>query len=141
VAVEEFNRRAVRALERAQQATGIRSAEAFAGRLSDRAGGSPDGSTYRRWIRGESAIPAWALIAAADESRLSPNDLLGWDGSATGDAEIRFEAELRTVQQELEQQGRLLAHTTTTIELLRAAMQNAGIEVDEEPERRASGDR
>lgn len=75
-------------------------------------------------------IPAWDLIAAADESRLSPNEMLGWDGSGTSDADIRLEAELRTVQQELEQQGRILAHITTTIDQLRSAIESAGIRVD-----------
>lgn len=100
--VEDFNRRAVQGLERAQQASGLRSAEAFAGRLAQRAGGSPDGSTYRRWIRGESVIPAWALIAAADECELSPNDLLGWNGTTDASVEaVAFAGRLGQLEREI----------------------------------------
>lgn len=71
MSVNDYNRQAIRALERAQTATGIRSAAAFARRLADRTGGPPNASTFQRWIRGESAIPAWALIAAAEEAQVS----------------------------------------------------------------------
>ena len=109
MAIEDFNQRALRGLERAQQASGARSAEAFAGRLAVRVGGSPDGSTYRRWIRAENVIPAWALIAAADECELSPDALLNWEGSAVNEAELlglpkrmeAQEAELRALREEV----------------------------------------
>jgi hypothetical protein len=78
--VNDYNRRGIRALELAQKACGIRSAEAFAKLLAERTGGSsPDGSTYRRWLRGDGVIPAWAIIAAAEEAHESFDSLLGAD--------------------------------------------------------------
>jgi hypothetical protein len=77
VSVEEYNRRGIDALERAQKARGIRSAEAFARLLALRTGGSPDGSTYRRWLRGDGVVPVWALVAAAEEADSSFDALLG----------------------------------------------------------------
>ena len=86
-----------------------RSAEAFAGRIADRVGGAPDPSTYRRWLRGDSVIPAWVIIAAAEESGLTPNDLLSGAWSGADQATIsglpaRVEAqetELRTLRDEV----------------------------------------
>lgn len=69
----------IRALERAQASLGIRSGAAFARRLAQRTGGPPDPSTYQRWLRGDSVVPAWALLAAADEAQQSLDDLLGRD--------------------------------------------------------------
>jgi hypothetical protein len=68
VSVDDYNRRVIRALEQAQARAGVRSAAAFARRLAARAGGSPDASTYQRWLRGDSLAPAWALVAAAEEA-------------------------------------------------------------------------
>jgi hypothetical protein len=63
---EEFNRHAIRALERAQRARGVKSNQAFARLLADRAGGTPSGSAYHRWLSGESIVPAWVLEVAAE---------------------------------------------------------------------------
>jgi hypothetical protein len=67
VSVDDYNRRVIRAMEQAQARAGVRSAAAFARRLAERGGGSPDASTYQRWLRGDSLAPAWALVAAAEE--------------------------------------------------------------------------
>jgi hypothetical protein len=74
--VDDFNRRAIDALRHAQQASGARSANAFARQMADRASGSPSASTYRRWITGEAIVPAWALEVAAEVAGLSLHALL-----------------------------------------------------------------
>jgi hypothetical protein len=80
VSVEDYNRQVIRALEQAQARVGVRSAAAFARRLATRAGGSPDASTYQRWLRGDSLAPAWALVAAAEEAGEGLDGLLGLAG-------------------------------------------------------------
>jgi hypothetical protein len=77
VSVDDYNRRVIRALEQAQARAGVRSAAAFARRLAKRGGGSPDASTYQRWLRGNSLAPAWALVAAAEEAGEGLDGLLG----------------------------------------------------------------
>jgi hypothetical protein len=74
--VDDYNRRAIDALRHAQQASGARSANAFARLMAERAHGSPSSSTYRRWITGEAIVPAWALQVAADVAGLSVHALL-----------------------------------------------------------------
>jgi hypothetical protein len=66
MAVEEYNRRAVTALTRAQRMSDAPSGSAFARMLAARAGGAPSGTSYRRWINEEALVPAWALEAAAE---------------------------------------------------------------------------
>jgi hypothetical protein len=78
VNVENYNRRVIRAFERAQARSGARSAAAFARELAARGGGSPDASTYQRWLRGDSLAPAWALVAAAETAGESLDALLGF---------------------------------------------------------------
>jgi hypothetical protein len=78
--VDDYNRRVIRAMEQAQAHAGIRSAAAFARRLATRTGGSPDASTYQRWLRGDSLAPAWALVAAAEEAGEGLDGLLGLSG-------------------------------------------------------------
>jgi hypothetical protein len=80
VSVDDYNRQVIRALEQAQARAGVRSAAAFARRLATRTGGSPDASTYQRWLRGDSLAPAWALVAAAEEAGEDLDELLGLDG-------------------------------------------------------------
>jgi hypothetical protein len=80
VSVDDYNRRVIRALEQAQARAGVRSAAAFARRLAERGGGSPDASTYQRWLRGDSLAPAWALVAAAEEAGAGLDGLLGLAG-------------------------------------------------------------
>jgi len=80
VSVDDYNRRVIRALEQAQARAEVRSAAAFARRLAKRAGGSPDPSTYQRWLRGDSLAPAWALVAAAEEAGEGLDGLLGLAG-------------------------------------------------------------
>lgn len=99
--VEDYNRRGIEALERAQKAAGIRSAQEFARRLASRTGGPPDGSTYRRWLHGDGAVPAWALIAAAEEAQESLSILLNDESSSTATA-----SELRQLRRTI---GRLNA--------------------------------
>lgn len=76
VQLEDYNRMGRLALERAQKARGIRSAEAYAKLLADRTGGSPSSSTYHRWLRGETPIPLWVILVAAEESQQSLDSLL-----------------------------------------------------------------
>jgi hypothetical protein len=76
VRVEGYNQLGVRALQRAQNARGVRSAEGFAKLLAERTGGSPSSSTYHRWLRGEAPIPLWIVLAAAEESQQSLDALL-----------------------------------------------------------------
>lgn len=66
MAVDEYNRRAVAALVRAQRMSAAPTGSAFARMLAERAGGPPSGTSYRRWINEEALIPAWALEAAAE---------------------------------------------------------------------------
>jgi hypothetical protein len=80
VTVDDYNRQVIRALEQAQARAGVRSAAAFARRLAQRAGGSPDASTYQRWLRGDSLAPGWALVAAAEEAGEGLDELLGLAG-------------------------------------------------------------
>jgi hypothetical protein len=80
VSVDDYNRQVIRALEQAQTRAGVRSAAAFARRLATRTGGSPDASTYQRWLRGDSIAPAWALVAAAEEADEGLDGLLGLAG-------------------------------------------------------------
>jgi hypothetical protein len=76
VAVDDYNRRAVAALDRAQALSGARSANAFARLLAERASGSPSASTYRRWIVGEAVVPAWAIEVAAEVAGTTVQGLL-----------------------------------------------------------------
>jgi hypothetical protein len=106
--VDNFNRRAIDALRHAQQASGARSANAFARQMADRANGSPSASTYRRWITGEAIVPAWALQVAAEVTGLSLHTLLephevdappdGWRARVE-DAIGRLESEMIEVRQ------------------------------------------
>jgi hypothetical protein len=63
----DYNAAGARALERAQKASGVRSAEAFAKLLAARTGGQPSTSTYHRWLRGDAPIPFWVVLAAAEQ--------------------------------------------------------------------------
>jgi hypothetical protein len=76
VGFDEYNEAAIRALERAQKARGVRSAEAFVKLLAARTGGYPSSSTYHRWLRGETPIPAWVVLVAAEEAQQSLDGLL-----------------------------------------------------------------
>ncbi len=76
VSVEDYNRRAAAALERAQRAAGVRSAEAFAKAIADHVGGAPAGSTYRRWVQEQQAVPGWALIAVGELTGASLDELV-----------------------------------------------------------------
>jgi hypothetical protein len=76
VAIDDYNRRAVAALERAQALSGARSANGFARLLAERASGSPSASTYRRWILGEAVVPAWAVEVAAEVAGTTVQGLL-----------------------------------------------------------------
>ena len=80
VNVDDYNQRAIGALEQAQARARVRSAAAFAHRLAERGGGSPDASTYQRWLRGDPLAPAWALVAAAEEADAGVDGLLGLAG-------------------------------------------------------------
>lgn len=73
---DDYNRQGIQALKRAQAALGIRNTDEFAKTLAERTGGSPSGSTYRRWLRGDAVIPMWAVLAAADAAHARLEDLL-----------------------------------------------------------------
>lgn len=76
MAIEEYNRRAIAVLERAQRLSEARSASGFARAIAELAGGSPSGTSYRRWITGEALVPAWALEAAAEAAGKTLLELL-----------------------------------------------------------------
>ena len=76
VRVDDYNQLAIRALERAQKTRGARSAEAFSKLLAERTGGYPSSSTYHRWLRGESPIPLWVVLVAAEETENTLDALL-----------------------------------------------------------------
>jgi hypothetical protein len=97
VAVDDYNRKVIRALEAAQQTAEIRSAAAFARALGARSGGPPDASTYQRWLRGDSLVPAWALLAAADEAGQTIDSLLG---SAPDDRLAQLERRIEFLESE-----------------------------------------
>jgi len=97
---EDYNKRVIQALEQAQAALGIRSAAAFARRLATRSGGPPDISTYQRWLRGESLIPAWALVAAAEEVNQGVDVLLGISQSDTNRLST-FQTVISTLQAQM----------------------------------------
>jgi hypothetical protein len=109
VAIDEYNRRAIAALSRAQQLAGARSANAFARSLAERGHGSPSASTYRRWVAGEAVVPAWALQVAADVAGTNVQALLDNESGATSvpadwrarvdDAIGRLESEMIEVRQ------------------------------------------
>lgn len=108
VAVDEYNRRAVAALERAQTLSGIRSAAGFARLLAERASGSPSPSTYRRWTTGEAVVPAWAVEVAAEVAGTTVQGLLadeqpGFDEWRTQIEETlgRLEAEIIELRQHI----------------------------------------
>jgi hypothetical protein len=77
VSVEDYNRRVAEAMDRAQRALGIRSAEAFARALAQRVGGAPAASTYRRWLQAQQAVPGWALLAASEMAGVGLDTLVG----------------------------------------------------------------
>jgi Asp-tRNA(Asn)/Glu-tRNA(Gln) amidotransferase A subunit family amidase len=101
--VDDFNRRAIDALRHAQQASGARSANAFARQMADRANGSPSASTYRRWITGEAIVPAWALEVAAEVAGLSLGALLEPHDAETppDDWRARVEAAIGRLESEM----------------------------------------
>lgn len=111
MSIEDYNRQVVEALEKAQRAAGVKSGAAFARLLARHTGGSPDTSTYNRWLRGEAAVPAWALLLASRESNLGLDALVadddgrlttldGWRAQIV-EAIGRLEAELIEVRQHL----------------------------------------
>jgi hypothetical protein len=94
MAVEEYNRRAVAALRRAQQMSHAPSANAFARMIAARADGSPSGTSYRRWVTGEAVVPAWALEAAAEVAGVSLPGLLSDDGQLDEGASPEWRTEM-----------------------------------------------
>jgi hypothetical protein len=128
--VDDYNRRAIAALRQAQQASGARSATAFARLLADHANGSPSASTYRRWITGEAIVPAWALQLAAEVAGLSVQQLLAGPGSDEAfaddwrlrveDAIGRLESEMIEVRQRVglpwQGEGRGTAAGSSTVQ-------------------------
>jgi len=98
--VADYNRRVSRALQQAQDAVGIRSAAEFARRIAARSGGAPDTSTYQRWLRAETNIPAWALVMAAEEAQSSVDTLLGI-GDRDTERMSRLEAMISDLQRQM----------------------------------------
>jgi hypothetical protein len=108
VAVDDYNRRAIAALERAQALSGARSANAFARLLAERANGTPSPSTYRRWISGDAVVPAWAVEVAAEVAGTTgqalfedPAPRLDEWRSQIDEAIGRLEAEIIEIRQHL----------------------------------------
>jgi hypothetical protein len=104
VAVEEYNRRAVTALTRAQRMSDAPSGSAFARRLAERAGGAPSGTSYRRWINEEALVPAWALEVAAEVAGTTLAELLSADtglDAESADWRVQMEDTIGRLQAEL----------------------------------------
>jgi hypothetical protein len=103
VTVDEYNRRAIAALSRAQQLAGARSGNAFARMLSERGNGSPSASTYRRWIAGEAVVPAWAVQVAAEVADTTVQALLeGLDTQAvSGNWQAQIEGAIGRLESEM----------------------------------------
>jgi hypothetical protein len=101
VAVDEYNQRAVAALERAQARSGAGSANAFARLLAERASGSPSASTYRRWIAREATVPAWALDVAAEVTGTTVDGLFH-DAQRTESGRPPLDSVLARMQQGLD---------------------------------------
>jgi hypothetical protein len=101
VAVDDYNRRAVAALERAQALSGARSANGFARLLAERASGSPSASTYRRWIIGEAVVPAWAIEVAAEVAGTTVHALLEDERPGLDDWQAQIEESIGRLEGEI----------------------------------------
>jgi hypothetical protein len=101
VAVDDYNRRAVAALERAQTLSGARSANAFARLLAERASGSPSASTYRRWIVGEAVVPAWAIEVAAEVAGTTVQGLVEGERQGLDDWRAQIEESIGRLEGEM----------------------------------------
>jgi len=101
VAVDDYNRRAVAALERAQALSGARSANGFARLLAERASGSPSASTYRRWIIGEAVVPAWAIEVAAEVAGTTVQGLLADERAELDDWRAQIEESIGRLEGEI----------------------------------------
>jgi hypothetical protein len=108
VAVEEYNRRVAHAMERAQRALGLRSAEAFARALSDRVGGAPAGSTYRRWLQEQQVVPGWALVAAGELTGMGLDALMG-NVTVSAGSQSELAAQVGELRREVEALQRQVA--------------------------------
>jgi hypothetical protein len=122
VSVEDYNRRVAEAMDRAQRALGIRSAEAFARALAERVGGAPAGSTYRRWLQAQQAVPGWALLAASEISGLSLDTLVGEADLSKGQGTATLADQVGELQRQVETLRRQVA------DLQVEAMDRAGAE-------------
>lgn len=104
MAVDDYNRRAVATLARAQRMSGAASGSAFARMLAERAGGAPSGTSYRRWINEEALVPAWALEAAADVAGTTLAELASADAALdteSADWRTRMEDTIGRLQAEI----------------------------------------
>ena len=101
MAVDDYNRRAVAALERAQALSGARSANGFARLLAERASGSPSASTYRRWIIGEAVVPAWAIEVAAEAAGTTVQSLLEDERPGLDDWRAQIEESIGRLEGEI----------------------------------------
>ena len=101
MAVDDYNRRAVAALERAQALSGARSANGFARLLAERASGSPSASTYRRWIIGEAVVPAWAIEVAAEVAGTTVQGLLADETPGLDDWRAQIEESIGRLEGEI----------------------------------------
>lgn len=101
VAVDDYNRRAVAALERAQALSGARSANGFARLLAERASGSPSASTYRRWVLGEAVVPAWAIEVAAEVAGTTVQGLLDAEQPELDDWRAQIEESIGRLEGEI----------------------------------------
>jgi len=120
MAIEQYNRRAIAVLERAQRLSEARSASAFARAIAALAGGSPSSTSYRRWITGEALVPAWALEAAAEVAGTTLAALVAHETEASPaaadwraqmeDTIGRLQAEIIELRERLDLPGAARAH-------------------------------
>jgi hypothetical protein len=117
VQVDDYNQLAIHALERAQKAGGVKSAEAFARLLAERTGGYPSSSTYHRWLRGESPIPVWAVLVAAEEADTTVDALLAEAAMPTSalDRLHEVEQQLASMHAEIARLQQQLADTSPEV--------------------------
>lgn len=99
---------------------------ALAQRLADQTGVGYKAASVRAWIRGDAMPPAHVLVAAADLAGISVDSKLGTVREAS-----EAQDQLKSIREELAQQGSLLAKVISDME--KAQIWSAGNE-DEEPE-------
>lgn len=104
---------------------------ALAQRLADHTGFGYRAASVRAWIRGDAMPPAHVLVAVADLAGISVDDKLGSAREAS-----EAQDQLKSMREELDNQGRLLAKVISDME--KAQIWSAG---NDDEEREVEGSR